>query len=299
MLKNIDFYVVFLSETLTGEQPTISGILAPKLGKRSVLQFRNPNLQPVLRTTSMKGLIRHAAEFLIEKVAENILPQQASQEETQEGVAVCSYLSISGQPHVPRCILPASNLDPRVKEKMERLKWILKEENKIIYKNYPCLSCSIFGTTGLKSLVSISFVKENQPQIQTSESPVITSITSFYFTHQFIRGGSPLYVDAIKPGPLYNFLLRITIKRPKTPHLHVKSDFDPITVATSVIYLSTLVINSGLFRLGRFKSRGLGWIQLIPKNTDTLKEILKATSNNLIEAAKKVLEEELKSRLLT
>jgi hypothetical protein len=164
------------------------------------------------------------------------------------------------------------------------------------FNNYPCIPCSVFGATGLRSMVTVSldryFVSKVEPN----------SFRRLFFNEVMrgFRGNrvQPLLIHALKAGG--EIALNVTLAGGGPQGLRSKS-CPPYTLAAAVLWLAVQLVNAGFFRLGRFKSRGLGVLRITPKE-DTLSKLarLLGAENNsagVTARANEVLESELRARL--
>ena len=298
-----DFKITFLTETVVGESPVINKvfceILSSELGisqsecKKVVIQQRDRFLKRILRVSSIRGLIRFSSEFLIELLANQYFDKSA----------VCSFVSDLKSYGVPVCIY-GEELDNSTLNILKNKEWIVSDGNRLIYKNYPCLACSIFGTTGLPSLVIFSFKRGDYRKTES----YITSgkIMRLRFFNEILLGrtGRKLLIETIPKDT--SIVLSVGIKKPLIESLYVKnSNYNSEAVALSVIWLAFQLINAGIFRLGRFKSRGFGRIRIDSASNGDMEKIknslgikVKETYYDLLtKKALEVVKEELRERL--
>jgi hypothetical protein len=114
------------------------------------------------------------------------------------------------------------------------------------------------------------------------------------------RGGNVrlLLIHALKAGG--EIALNVTLAGGGPQGLRSKS-CPPHTLAAAVLWLAEQLVNAGFFRLGRFKSRGLGVLQIAPTE-DTLSKLAQLlgaenTSAEVTAKANEVLGSELRARL--
>lgn len=298
---NLEFRVLLKSPAVTGEDPDSSRELLTILGfreenaRKSVAQhYGLLSVQEagfLIRASGFKGLLRVASEYLVELKSLNL----------GLGHAVCSFLDAGGI-GMPKCVLPLplGEGTGEAREFLEALKgarWVVIGGDRVEFNNYPCIPCSVFGATGLKSMVTVSFDRGFVRKVEPS---------SFYrlFFNEVMRGeprgGSvrPLLIHALKAGG--EIALNVTLAGGGPQGLRSKS-CPPRTLAAAVLWLAAQLVNAGFFRLGRFKSRGLGVLQIAPTE-DTLSKLAQLlgaenTSAGVTAKANEVLESELRARL--
>lgn len=304
------FKITNRSLTVTGEDPETStqilriveGIEARKVVLQQYGLVSTSESGYIFRTTSLKGLLRAASEYVVEMRARAL----------GLGPAVCSFIR-EGEGELQglgmsKCILPVDT-SKGFPKKAKELGWIRIEENREVYRNYPCIPCSIFGATGLRGLVSLYFIEKDSP---STAHQVSQKRFEFKFFHEKMRGrGTPLEVYGVEEEKLEGFLCLLVRSGHPLRKLYAKST-EPPRLALSVIWLAIQLINAGFFRLGRFKSRGLGWVELWPADPQSYKRLAQAIlqeqnpaytqkQNNayteLTSKSLKLLDEELQSRL--
>lgn len=202
--------------------------------------------------------------------------------------------------------MPLRDKDKKV---LANLGWIeLDKEEKIVrFKNYPCLACSFFGTSGLKSLVKISLLKKDRKVFEKEIGKECTEVRDFLFAHQFDDPRNKrrkMFLEVIKKEvneDKCGIMINISIRKPLTEKLYVKGKFNVFEVGVSLIWLSLLLINGGLLRFGRFTSRGLGHIKIVPMQ-DSFGKIVKKLNtsgrySSITKRSMEIIVEELRSRL--
>ena len=289
---NLVFKLRYLSNVLVGETPDISKdicsftrlnnkITSVEECKKSIIFTRNIWLRRVIRASSLRGLIRASAEYIVESISRATFNKNA----------VCSYLNTL---HKPTCKIP---LEKDNIEMFSKIGWVEIREGKIKYKNYTCLICSFFGTSGLKSLIEITFAKNSLKNFEEVIENV--DIKRYLFSHQISDNKRrKLLLEMAKKNS--NFIVNVSIRKPLLEKLYVKGESNIYRVGVSLIWLSLLPINAGLIRLGRFKSRGLGYVE-IKYTRDTFNKIagLINTSSfyNVTKRALEIIKSELRARL--
>jgi len=299
----LHFDVVTKTPTLTGEDAkTSQAILTMLIGsnmnkaKAIVQQYGFLSIDKtgfIVRASSFKGLLRVASEYIVE----------LKSIELGLGHAVCSFLDVEGSIGFPSCVLPIDLENNEQRKKVEvfkKAKWINIQDDKIVYNNYPCIPCAIFGAPGLKSLVRISLNGDAVAPVETTQYKLYFFNELGRSKHQPEKKLNPLIFEAIKPGTIISLEISFASNLAKLRGLRAKT-CDPIQLGVATIWLAIQLINSGFFRLGRFKSRGLGRIEINPRE-DTLKiisEILGAEPSyaTITKKAFTILENELKERL--
>jgi len=242
------------------------------LCRKVVLQHRDYRLRRVLRASSIRGLLRSASEYVIEAISRRHFNK----------VAVCSFLKYeddSRKPGMPLCKLPLNpSEDRKLVEYLESIGWLERSGGVTKYYNYPCLACSLFGALGIKSPLVVA-LQENSGREAFSVEIKDAKITKHRFVHEIRkRISSPLILESIPSG--CEFTVIISIGRGPCEKLYVrKESFE--RVATAALWLAVQVINAGFFRLGRFKSRGMGRIYMYPskESLNVLCEILNCRRN--------------------
>jgi CRISPR/Cas system CSM-associated protein Csm3 (group 7 of RAMP superfamily) len=291
----LEFRALLKSPAVTGEDPDSSRDLLGILGfgeeaRKSVAQhFGLLTAQRagfLVRASSLKGLLRVASEYAVELKSLSL----------GLGHAVCSFLDVGGV-GTPKCVLPPPPPEDELRKVLEGERWVTTSRDRVEFNNYPCVPCSVFGATGLKSMVSVSFngsfAREVKPR----------SFHRLFFNEVMRRelqgrDVRPLLIHALGAGG--EIALRVTLAGGGPRGLRSKS-CPPRTLAAAVLWLAVQLVNAGFFRLGRFKSRGLGVLQIAPTK-DTLSamaQLLEAeeTGAGVTAKANEVLESELKARL--
>jgi CRISPR/Cas system CSM-associated protein Csm3 (group 7 of RAMP superfamily) len=294
----ISFEILFKSPTVMGEDAESSKIILTAIGKedeakKSVIQhfglLSAKQAGFLARASSIRGLLRVASEFAVELKAQSLFSKHA----------VCSFLEVNGKLGTPKCSLPLpSEGEGKIfNELIAGEGWIVFNNEHIKFKNYPCIPCAIFGATGLKSLVRVELERGFAHSIEPYE-------TRFLFFNEIMREGrkKPLFLYTIKPDTTLN--LHVSIPRRMEPQKLRAKSCKPQKLAGAVIWLAAQLISSGFLRLGRFKSRGFGVVELKPINgtLDILAQLLDSESSEeqgLTHKASEILEAELKARLVS
>ncbi len=298
---NLEFQVLLKSPAVTGEDPDSSRELLTILGfgeedaRKSVAQhYGLLSVQEagfLIRASSFKGLLRVASEYLVELKSLKL----------GLGHAVCSFLDAGGI-GMPKCVLPpplgeGAGEARGFLEALKGARWVVIGGDRVEFNNYPCIPCSVFGATGLKSMVTVSFGRGFVRKVEPS------SFHRLFFNEvmrEESRGGNvrPLLLYALEAGR--EITLNVTLAGGGPQGLRSKS-CPPYTLAAAVLWLAVQLVNAGFFRLGRFKSRGLGVLRITPAE-DTLSKLarLLGAENNsagVTARANEVLESELRARL--
>ncbi len=294
-LLNLKFNVEFLSDTLVGEADVsselckICNLADENICGKSVILTRNIFLKRVLRASNFRGVIRASAEYIVEALSLSSFNRNA----------ICSYLRDSKNINFRfSCKIPFKEEDKKI---LELYKWIKIDESEgnIIYKNYPCLVCSFFGTAGLRSLIQVTFVNSNDNKIFEQEiDNEFIGKKCYLFSHQ-TEGGKKLFLEFIKKGGKGK--IHVSIRDPLVKSFYVKSSFKVFQVGVALIWLSFLPINGGVIRFGRFGSRGFGHLKITAtyESLNDIAEILN-TKNDFYAITDKSLNiiiEELRKRL--
>ena len=293
---NLEFRALLKTPAVTGEDTKMSEAVLRILGfresdaRKSVAQHYGlltvQRAGFLVRASSFKGLLRVASEYVVELKSLNL----------GLGHAVCSFLDVDGI-GMPKCVLPLPTED-KLRRVLERERWVVFDRDRVEFVNYPCVPCSIFGATGLRSMVSVSFggsfAREMKPR----------SYRRLFF-NEVMRGElqgerlRPLLLYALEAGGEIALNVKLTGGGPQG--LRSKS-CPPHTLAAATLWLAVQLVNSGFFRLGRFKSRGLGVLQIMPSDATlgVLARLLAAEPdvNEITKRANEVLESELKVRLM-
>jgi hypothetical protein len=300
---NLEFQVLLKSPAVTGEDPDSSRELLTILGfreeeaKKSVAQhYGLLSVQEtgfLVRASSFKGLLRVASEYVVELKSLNL----------GLGHAVCSFLDIGGM-GMPKCMLPlpleeetSEPLKRKFREILERERWVVTGNDRVEFNNYPCIPCSVFGATGLRSMVTVSFGRNFVLKVRPG------SFHRLFFNEVMrreLQGGDvrPLLLHALKAGGEIALTVKLSSWGPQG--LRSKS-CPPHALAAAVLWLAVQLVNAGFFRLGRFKSRGLGVLQIAPtgRTLSALAQLLgvKPVEANITKRAIEILENELRTRL--
>ena len=285
-----------MSDAIVGEPANISRDLCEILSigninecRKCLILNRNIMLKRVLRATSLRGILRASAEYIIETLSLSLFNKSS----------ICSYLKGSG--YKPLCKIPLKDDSNKEKRIFIDAGWIDLNKNGNIasWKNYPCLACSFFGTSGLRSLIQVTFLKNNVKVFEREINDKYVSKKYYIFSHQAITRKRRLFLEVIKKNSRFDF--NILLLKPLIKKLYVKGDFSIEEVGVSIIWLSFLPINAGLIRFGRFKSRGLGHIQIISESEsfNKIANILntKENSDNITRKSIEIIKNELNNRL--
>ncbi len=206
-------------------------------GEKKVVQYqsRNPQHQhePSLLATSVKGVFRSAAAWLVERTG-----QMAQSPGTRSRRFItCDY----------------GNALP------EKGGW-RKEVVRLVREDQLCPVCRVFGGTGCLSGASRNVLRQQ-------------GAVRFRFDEQrdalfgTVRpAGSQVFAwEVASADKTPNPLLSEQLRTPHGQHLCVEIQADDpasYQLGISLIALSADLISSGFFRFGRFTSRGYGWVQL-------------------------------------
>ena len=296
---SVKFKLTAKSDILCSENPEVSKYICNVLKlnhcEKSLIQHRDLKMNAVLRASSIRGLVRTASEYVIEMLARKLGKENA----------VCSFLELktsgSGFGYI-LCKIPLDPVnDKQLIEYLKNIGWLKEKHHRLEFKNYPCLSCSLFGTTGLKSIISISLINDRCVGFM---SPVpLLKDHLLKFSHEVIikrKYLKPLKINAIASGN--EFYVQVVVLKAPLRRLIARSEHMPEEVALATIWLALQLINLGFFRLGRFKSRGFGRVYFSFASEDDLKKVCKVLSceENLEKLTLRsitVLEDELKARL--
>ena len=205
-------------------------------GEKKVAQYASRNarheLTPSLLATSVKGVFRTAAAWLVER--EGQILQAAAADHR-------AYITCDFGNAVPEKWRHAVARPPKHQDEL-------------------CPVCRVFGGSGCLSgessnllrrqgIVRFSFDGDSDALFGT-----VRTSAGQIFAWEVASGD--------RPNPLISEQLRVA--RDAHLHIRIQADDEPDgRLAVALIGLSADLISSGFFRFGRFTSRGYGWVRLL------------------------------------
>lgn len=182
-------------------------------------------LQPAFLASSVKGVVRSASAWLLERTA---------REEGCDGFVTCDYWD---------------SLAERWQRQQERREW-----------RELCLACQVFGGSGCLPAEAPGGAERPALRRQSAASFHFSDLDDAY--HAETRD-SPGYIFAWQVVEQKGRELRVEQLQPPAPPVILEVRIEPATdFAVALVLLASDLIGSGLFRFGRFASRGYGLVRL-------------------------------------